>query len=138
MPTLTMQDVITLHTLIMRDEGAPDLMLSLAGLESALQRPLTAAHYEGADLAKQTAVLISGIALAHVFVDGNKRTAAASALLFLALAGYQLADRSAAFGEAILALVNRDERRSQAERIPLAEAEEQLATWIRERLEPRN
>ena len=137
MPTLSVEDVINLHTLIMRDEGSPDLMLSLAGLESALQRPLTAAHYERADLAQQTAVLISGIALAHVFIDGNKRTAAASALLFLAFAGYRLTDRSAAFGDEILALVNRNQDRPASARIPLAEAEARLAAWIRGRLQPR-
>ena len=69
-------DAIGLHARIMvamgtaapalRDEGA---------LESALMRPQMAAHYESADLATQAALLIIGIALAHPFVDGNKRTA---------------------------------------------------------------
>ena len=46
-----------------------------------------AAHYEDADLVTQAAYLIGGIALAHPFVDGNKRTAMLAGEAFLRLNG---------------------------------------------------
>jgi death-on-curing protein len=57
-------------------------------LESALMRPQHAAHYEGADLAQQAALLLCGIAETQPFVDGNKRTALVIALTFLEINGY--------------------------------------------------
>jgi len=51
-------------------------------------RPQHAAHYEGADLAQQAALLLCGIAETQPFVDGNKRTALVVALTFLEINGY--------------------------------------------------
>ena len=51
-------------------------------------RPRQAAHYEGADLAQQAALLLCGIAETQPFMDGNKRTALVVALTFLELNGF--------------------------------------------------
>lgn len=67
-----------LGALAIRDEAA---------LLAALTRPLTAGHYQHADMAMQAAVMIEGIAQAHPFVDANKRTATAAGLVFLRLNG---------------------------------------------------
>src|SRR5919204_6511794 len=73
---LTVMDAIGLHARMMMAMGtAPATLRDEGALESALMRPQMAAHYESADLATQAALLIIGIALAHPFVDGNKRTA---------------------------------------------------------------
>ncbi len=83
---------------IVRDRGA---------LESAVMRPQMVAHYEQADLIAQAATLIAGIALAHPFLDANKRTALAAGATFLALNGLQVLDAGDDFGRQIEALVLR-------------------------------
>lgn len=66
----------------LRDEGL---------LESALMRPQVAAHYEGIAVVDQAALLSAGIALAHAFVDGNKRTALVCGVVLLERNGYRVA-----------------------------------------------
>jgi death-on-curing protein len=55
-----------------------------------LTRPKTRAHYEQADIASQAAALAHGIAETQPFIDGNKRTALAAILTFIAVNGYEL------------------------------------------------
>ncbi|MGZ3584662.1 MAG: type II toxin-antitoxin system death-on-curing family toxin, partial [Ktedonobacterales bacterium] len=95
------------------------------GLESALMRPQMAAHYENADLITQATVLIAGVALAHAFVDGNKRTALAVGTIFLALNGLRVVSEPGALGRQIEAIVNRTGR--------LDEATSQFSEWMRSR-----
>jgi death on curing protein len=92
MPTgfdLTVEDVLALHDDVMRRLGqtpSPLLGDGLASLEAALARPQNAAFYAGADVFEQASLLAIGIAQAHAFIDGNKRTAAAAFVAFLGLA----------------------------------------------------
>ena len=67
------------HTL--RDRGL---------LESAVARPRASAFGVDAypDLASKAAALLHSLILNHAFVDGNKRTAVLSALVFLDLNGF--------------------------------------------------
>lgn len=69
---------------------AADQLRSSAGLEGALARPRSYAHYQDADLALQAAVLAHGIAESQAFIDGNKRLALVAMLTFLELNGYRL------------------------------------------------
>jgi len=48
------------------------------------------AHYKADDFALQAAVLAVGIAETQPFVEGNKRTALAAMLTFIAINGYEL------------------------------------------------
>jgi len=59
-------------------------------LESALARPVNKFAYGEADLASLAAAYAFGIARNHPFVDGNKRVAFASILVFLGLNGFDL------------------------------------------------
>ena len=61
-----------------RDEGL---------LESALARPLNLAGYGDPDIADLGALYAIAITRNHPFVDGNKRTAFAALVMFLALNG---------------------------------------------------
>lgn len=57
-------------------------------LEAALARPLNAYHYGGqSDLIVLASYLWHGIAEAHAFNDGNKRTATVVMAMFLAMNG---------------------------------------------------
>lgn len=82
--------VITFHDRqIARHGGAPG-MRDLALLEAACARPLNRGAYGEGDLHALAAAYAFGIAKAHAFVDGNKRTAFVTTLTFLRLNGLQM------------------------------------------------
>lgn len=86
---LTLEDVLGLHGLIIGATAAEaaDQLRNRDGLESALARPETYAHYESADLVLQAVALAHGIAEGQQFIDGNKRTALVAMLTFLEVNG---------------------------------------------------
>ena len=103
---LTVMDAIGLHARMMMAMGmAPAALRDEGALESALMRLQMAAHYESADFATQAALLITGIALAHPFVDGNKRTAFLCGVVFLQLNGLWLDAPGTEAGEEIVAVL---------------------------------
>ena len=59
-------------------------------LESAVARPLNRAGYGNPDAYALAAAYAFGIAKAHAFVDGNKRTAFVAAFTFLRLNGISI------------------------------------------------
>ena len=63
----------------LRDEGL---------LQNAMQRPVNKCQYEDADTFECAAAYAFGIAKAHAFVDGNKRTAFVTSVTFLRLNGW--------------------------------------------------
>ena len=69
---------------------AGDQLRDRAGLEGALGRPRSYAHYEDADVALQAAVLAHGIAESQTFIDGNKRLALVAMLTFLDVNGFRV------------------------------------------------
>ncbi len=89
---LTLADVLELHALIIgtTPAAAADQLRNRVGLESAIARPETYAHYQDADLALQAAVLAHGIAEGQQFIDGNKRTALIAMLAFLEINGWRV------------------------------------------------
>jgi death-on-curing protein len=87
---LSTEQVLALHkrsiealggTLGVRDEG---------GLEAAVNQPKHAFYYGSADLFDLAATDAFRIAEGQYFLDGNKRTAATSALTFLGMNGIAL------------------------------------------------
>lgn len=76
------------------------------GLDSALHRPFHTLFGDDAfdTLIEKAAVLLHGLATAHAFKDGNKRTAWTACQSFLGLNGVELADDGAA-GPMVLDLV---------------------------------
>ncbi|HSZ04756.1 MAG TPA: Fic family protein [Solirubrobacteraceae bacterium] len=89
---LTLDDVLELYGLIIGATVAEarDQLRNNDGLESALARPETYAHYQDADVALQAAVLAHGIAEGQQFIDGNKRTALVVVLTFLEINGWRV------------------------------------------------
>ncbi len=126
---LSILDVIAMHQEIMARYNQDALLRENgeATLESAMMRSQMAAYYEGADLAKQAALLIVGIAQAHPFVDGNKRAAFGAGIVFLQLNGYLVKSRPREFGERIVGVLTDDERSG--------EAVDGFADWIRANLQ---
>ncbi|MBA3918791.1 MAG: type II toxin-antitoxin system death-on-curing family toxin [Gemmatimonas sp.] len=97
-----------------RDENA---------LEAALARPQQKHHYEpDSDLATLAAAYAFGLARAHPFNDGNKRTAFLAAMILLGLNGKDLDATEAEVVQMVTALAAGS----------LSEAS--LAEWLRPRL----
>lgn len=79
--------VIAIHDRqIARHGGAPG-MRDRSLLEAGCARPLNQAAYGTPTLPELAAAYAYGIAKAHAFVDGNKRTAFVTAVTFLRLNG---------------------------------------------------
>ena len=104
--------------------GGPDGIRDLGLLESALARPQNKLAYGETDLAALAASYGFGIARNHPFVDGNKRTALASMIVFLNLNELALAAPQAAATAIVLALA--------AGEI----GEDVLARWIGDNIRP--
>lgn len=65
--------------------GGPEGVRDFGLLESALARPVNKLSYGETDIAALAAAYGFGIAKNHPFIDGNKRTALASMIVFLGL-----------------------------------------------------
>ncbi|MGW4322130.1 type II toxin-antitoxin system death-on-curing family toxin [Streptomyces sp. NPDC004684] len=87
---LSAEDVLAIAALAVDDQ---DVVVRDAGLlESAVHRPSAAMFGQEAypDLLDKAAALLQSLAINHPFVDGNKRTAWTSCVVFLALNDVQL------------------------------------------------
>jgi death-on-curing protein len=89
---LELDDALEIYAAIIGGTAvqAGDHLRRRQALEGALSRPVSYAHYEQADLARQGAVLAHGIAETQPFIDGNKRTALVAMLTFLELNGFSV------------------------------------------------
>jgi len=125
---LAVLDVVAMNEAILLRYESSSLLRDEGALESAMIRPQMAAHYEKANLVTQAALLISGVALAHAFLDGNKRAALAAGTTFLHLNGYWIVSEPGEFGRQIEALVNRPDA--------LEEAMARFIAWLRPRMQP--
>jgi death-on-curing protein len=129
MQYLTLEDALGINEFVLAQQGQQSLLRDVGSLASAIMRPQMAANHEEADLGRQAALLISGIALARAFVGGNKRTAIMAGEMFVDLNGHILAHKPLEFAEAILALVNHTES--------LEAATDRLEAWLRAHLQPK-
>jgi len=112
---LTLADVVALHEAAMRRMGwVPAPLRDEGALESAIMRPRHAAHYEGADIIRQAALLAIGISQAQAFLDGNKRTAAAALLVFLYREGWAFDGDPIALGRWIETVAAASDREAAA------------------------
>ena len=116
----TLEEVVELHTILIKRFGGQLGIRDLGLLESALLRPQSG-YYE--TLSLQAAALFQSLALNHPFIDGNKRVAFATVAIFLKLNGYTL-KLTANDGEKFLIqkLIERKE--------PL----EKIADWLEKRM----
>lgn len=103
--------------------GGADGIRDRGLLESALARPNKFAYGE-TETAARAAAYGFGIARNHAFVDGNKRTALASMIVFLGLNGIDLDATQEEATAIVLGLA--------AGEIP----EEVLANWIADHMKP--
>lgn len=86
---LELAEVIAAHDKQLVRFGGPSGIRDQAALESALGRAINKWQYEQADLATCAAAYAFGLARNHAFVDGNKRAAFVSLVLFFRLNGIE-------------------------------------------------
>ena len=89
---LTVYQVLFLHARMIAETGGSQGVHDLGLLESTIASPR--ASFEGTDLypdlCTKAAALMDSLVYKHAFVDGNKRTAIASAAIFLRQNGWRL------------------------------------------------
>ena len=89
---LSLQEVITLHSLLIAQSGGASGLRDEGALESAVAQP--EASFGGQelypDLASKAAALGHSLIQNHPFVDGNKRIGHAAMEVFLLLNGHEI------------------------------------------------
>src|SRR3954469_22821061 len=127
---LGLEDVVSIHEETMRRLGVrPQPLVRHQNCQSALDRPRRAARYEHADLICEAARLGIGIARAHAFVDGNKRTAQRCLVISLYDNGFRLSGDHLDLAKTLEALLKPD--------VTDEAADTNLELWLRERVVPR-
>jgi death-on-curing protein len=114
--------VLAIHSQEIARHGGADGLRDPRALEGALARPRHLLAYGTPDAADLAAAYAFGIAKAHAFVDGNKRTAWVVARLFLADNSHQLEFERAEAVEAMVSLAAG------------TSSESEFADWLRHRL----
>ena len=90
---LSLQEVISLHSLLIAQSGGSDGLRDRGALESAVAQPEASFGGEDLypDLASKAGALGHSLIQNHPFVDGNKRIGHAAMEVFLVLNGHEIA-----------------------------------------------
>ena len=116
---LTYEQVIAIHNRQLRRFGGAAGLRDEGLLRSAIERLLNKWHYEQAERPELAAAYAFGLAKNHAFVDGNKRIAFMSMMVFLRKNGVKFAPDPAQATTIIIFLAAGEV------------SEESLARWIR-------
>ena len=89
---LSVEDVVRIHARVVARDGGDPGIRDIGLLESAVAMPRqqVAGQFLHADVAAMAGAYLFHIAKNHPFVDGNKRTAFAAAVVFLLANGARL------------------------------------------------
>jgi death on curing protein len=117
---LTYDQVIAIHSRQLRRFGGAAGLRDDGLLRSAIERPINKWHYEQAELAELAAAYAFGLAKNHAFVDGNKRIAFMSMMIFLRKNDVRFAPPQAHATRIIMSLAAGEV------------SEQSLARWIRD------
>jgi len=117
---ITYDQAIAIHSRQLRRFGGAPGLRDEGMLRSALERPVNKWRYEQSDLPERAAAYAYGLAKNHAFVDGNKRIAFMSMMIFLARNGVSFEPDAAQSTSIILSLA--------AGEI----SEQSLSRWIRD------
>jgi len=84
---LTLEEVLKIHARSLAEHGGSEGIREPGLVESALASAANTFHYGGGDLFDIAASYAFHLAESQAFVDGNKRTGVAAAMIFLARNG---------------------------------------------------
>jgi death-on-curing protein len=113
--------VLAIHVEQISEHGGEEGIRDEGLLDSALSRPQNYYFYKKSDLFELAANYAYGIIQNHPFIDGNKRTAFVTSVLFLALNNY---DIKASRQEKVMMFINLADKKIR---------ESELASWFRTR-----
>ena len=119
---ITYDQAVAIHSRQLRRFGGAPGLRDEGMLQSALARPVDKWRYEQAGLTELAAAYAFGLAKNHAFVDGNKRIAFMSMMVFLRKNGIRFAPDQAQATKIILALAAGEV------------SEQSLARWIADNL----
>jgi death on curing protein len=103
---LPIQVVIEINRTVVTTTGERHFLRDPGLLESALARPQNAFVYGEEDIVVLAVRLLAGLAQAHAFEQGNKRTSFVTMTEFLIINGYDLAiDDTTRWADEVIALV---------------------------------
>jgi death-on-curing protein len=124
---LSVDNVLYLHADTIKAEGGGEGIRDLALLESAVLMPQQqfGGEYLHSDLAAMAAAYLFHICCNHPFLDGNKRTAAMAAFVFLDANGLDLTASEAEFEQTVLQVAAG------------SVSKEDLTGWFRDHSRPR-
>lgn len=106
---LSVEEVLELHRLQLDRFGGGTGIRDRPGLESAVAQPQAGfgGTFVHPDLFLMAAAYAFHIAQNQPFVDGNKRTGLAAALVFLDMNGYSVSDPDEKLYDALIAIANK-------------------------------
>jgi death-on-curing protein len=119
---ITYDQAIAIHSRQLRRFGGAAGLRDEGMLRSALERPINKWRYEQAGLPQLAAAYAFGLAKNHAFVDGNKRIAFMTMMIFLRKNGIHFAPDQAQATKVILTLAAGEV------------SEQSLARWIADNL----
>lgn len=117
---VTYDQVVAMHSRQLRRFGGAPGLRDDSMLRSAIERPINKWQYEQADLATLAAAYAYGLAKNHAFVDGNKRAAFMTMMVFLRINSVRFAPDQAHATAIMLSLAAGEV------------SEGSLARWIRD------
>ena len=115
---LGLEEVLAIHRdQIQRYGGSPGIR-DMGTLQSALAMPAASfgGQYLHQDLFEMAAAYLFHVVRNHPFVDGNKRTGAVAAFIFLSMNGVNLKASGISFGKVVMRVA-----RGEAEKAEVAE-----------------
>ncbi|HSV23398.1 MAG TPA: type II toxin-antitoxin system death-on-curing family toxin [Xanthobacteraceae bacterium] len=117
---VTYDQVVAMHSRQLRRFGGAPGLRDDSMLRSAIEHPINKRQYEKADLATLAAAYAYGLAKNHAFVDGNKRAAFMTMMVFLRINSVRFAPDQAHATAIMLSLAAGEV------------SEGSLARWIRD------
>lgn len=116
---LTLAEVIEIHTDQIQRYGGSEGVRDMNLLSSAVSMPY--ASFSGSflhsDIYEMAAAYAFHICQNHPFIDGNKRTALASALVFLELNSVSISDPKGRLYDAMMSLANGEMNKTELSKI---------------------
>ncbi len=82
-PFLSLDKILLIHRRSLEEHGGMDGLRNPGGFEAAAMQPMNDFYYAQADIYGIAAAYAYHLAESQAFLDGNKRTALGSALIFL-------------------------------------------------------
>ncbi|MCC6476084.1 type II toxin-antitoxin system death-on-curing family toxin [bacterium] len=103
------RDALAIHDMMIAAHGGSGGLRDPGLLESALDGPKNHFAYGETDMFVLAANYVKGICLNHPFVDGNKRTAFATAIVFLDLNGIWVSADNEVAANMVVGLIQKSE-----------------------------